>query len=102
MDEFLTKVEHVEFAKRMEEEHIRQNHRISNLEKANEQNNRLLISVERLATNMENMQREQKDQGERLEALEERDGEMWRKSIGYLVSAVIGGVIVFLFKQVGM
>lgn len=102
MDEFLTKSEHVEFAKRMEEEHNRQNHRIGNLEKANEQNNRLLISVERLATNMENMQREQKDQGERLEALEERDGEMWRKSIGYLVSAVIGGVIVFLFKQVGM
>ena len=102
MDEFLTKAEHVEFAKRMEEEHTRQNHRIGNLEKSNEQSNRLLISVERLATNMESMQREQQNQGERLEALEDRDGEMWRKAVGYLLSAVIGGVIVFLFKQVGM
>lgn len=102
MEEYLTRVEHKEFAQRMEDEHKRQNHRIDKLEKETEQNNKLLVSVERLALSMENMQKEQKDQGERLEVLESRDGEMWRKAIGYIISAVIGGVIVFVFKQIGM
>lgn len=98
---YLLKIEHEEFAKRMDDEHHRQNHRIDLLEKATEQNNRLLVAVERLAVNMENMQREVKDQGDRLEDLESRDGEMWRKVVGYAVTAVIGIVIGFAFTQVG-
>lgn len=102
MDSALTRAEHNEFAKRMEDEHNRQNHRISEIEKTLEQNNKLLVSVERLATSMETMQKEQADQGDRLEKLEARDGEMWRKLIGYIVTAIAGIIIGFLFKQIGM
>ena len=102
MDEFLTKVEHVEFAKLMEEEHIRQNHRITTLEKLVEENRNLALSIERLTISVQNMVNEQKAQGERLEALEDRDGEMWRKAMGYLLTAVLGAVVGFLFKKVGM
>lgn len=102
MDGALTRAEHNEFAKRMEDEHTRQNKRISELEKAVESNNKLLISVERLALSMETMQKEQADQGERLEKLESRDGENWRKLVGYVISAVVGIIIGFLFKQIGM
>ena len=59
MDSPITRAEHNEFAKRMEEEHHRQNRRIGELEKACEENNKLLVSVERLALSMENMQKEQ-------------------------------------------
>ena len=102
MDGALTRAEHNEFAKRMEDEHTRQNKRISELEKAVESNNKLLISVERLALSMETMQKEQADQGERLEKLESRDGENWRKLVGYVISAVVGIIIGFLFKRIGM
>ena len=102
MGEFLTNAEHKEFAQRMEDEHKRQNHRIEKLEKETEQNNKLLVSVERLALSMENMQKELKDQGERVEVLESRDGEMWRKVTGYIITAIIGAVIGFMFKQIGM
>ena len=51
---------------------------------------------------MENMLKEQVSQGKRLETLESRDGEMWRKGGGYVVTAVIGIVVGFLFKQAGM
>lgn len=97
MEDFLTRAEHKEFAQRMEDEHKRQNHRIEKLEKETEQNNKLLVSVERLAVSMENMQKEQRDQGERLEVLESRDGEMWRKAIGYVVTAIIGLAIGYIF-----
>ena len=102
MDGALTRAEHNEFARRMEDEHTRQNKRIGELEKVVEQNNKLLVSVERLALSMETMQKEQADQGDRLAKLEARDGEMWRKLIGYAITAVVGIVIGFLFKQFGM
>lgn len=102
MDNPITRAEHNEFAKRMEDEHSRQNKRIAELENRVEESNKLLASIERLATNMENMQKEQAEQGERLTKLESKDGEMWAKFVGYIISAVVGGIIVFVFKQIGM
>lgn len=102
MDGNLTRAEHNEFVKRMEDEHVRQNKRIGALEKAVEENNKLLISVEKLALSMENMQTEQTHQGERLEKLESKDGENWRKFVGYVICAVVGIVVGFIFRQIGM
>ena len=51
---------------------------------------------------MENMAKEQSRQGKRLEVLESRDGEMWRKVVGYAVTAVLGIVIGFAFTRLGM
>ena len=102
MDSNLTRAEHNEFAKRMEDEHKRQNSRIKELEDKVEENNKLLSSVERLASSMENMQKEQSNQGKRLEKLEARDGENWRKFVGYVICAVVGIVVGFIFRQIGM
>lgn len=102
MDNALTRAEHNEFAKRMEDEHVRQNKRICSLEKAVEENNKLLVSVERLALSMETMQKEQETQGDRLEKLESKDGEMWQTVTKYAVTAIVGIVIGFFAKQIGM
>lgn len=102
MDGALTRAEHIEFAKRMEDEHNRQNKRIAELEKAFNQNTRLLVSVEKMATNMEAMQKEQVDQGERLEKLESKSGEKWDKFVGYVISAIVGGVVTFMFAKFSM
>ena len=58
MDGVLTRAEHNEFAKRMEDEHSRQNKRISDLESAVEQNSKLIVSIEKIATNVENLQKQ--------------------------------------------
>ena len=102
MDNIITREEHEEFMKRMEAEDNRQNRRIEILEKSTEQIQTLTTSVEKLAMNMESMVRQMGQQGERLEALESRDGEMWRKAMAYLVTAVIGAVVGYIFKQIGM
>ena len=94
----ITRAEHEEFRKRMEEEDKRQNKRLDNLE----ENAKLLSSIEKLAANMEHMAEEQEKQGKRLETLEKRDGEMWRKVVGYIITAVIGVVVGFVFTQIGM
>lgn len=37
-----------------------------------------------------------------MEVLESRDGEMWRKVVGYIITAVVGIIIGFIFTQFGM
>lgn len=102
MDSVITRAEHEEFRKRLESENARQDERIALLEESVRQTGALTAAVERLATNMENMAKEQDKQGKRLEILEKRDGEMWRKVVGYIVTAVIGIVLGFIFTQIGM
>lgn len=102
MDTPITRAEHEEFKKRLEEENKRQDRRIELLEENTKQTGSLTVSVEKLAQSIESMVKEQEQQGKRLEVLEGRDGEMWRKVAGYIVTAIISFVIGFVFKQIGM
>ena len=102
MEDAISRKEHDEFVRRMQDEHKRIHYRISDNEKKIDTVMELTRSVERLATNMENMAKEQKEQGKRLEVLEGRDGEMWRKVTGYIVTAIAGIVVGFIFTQIGM
>ena len=51
---------------------------------------------------MENMLKVQEAQGERLERLERRDGEMWRKIVSHAVTAIVGAVVCYFLTQLGM
>lgn len=102
MDASITRAEHEEFKLRLAEENKRQDRRIELMEESMKRMESLSISIEKLAANMENMLKEQIQQGERLEALESRDGEMWRKMIGYALMTVVGIIVGYLFKQVGL
>ncbi|WP_350336465.1 hypothetical protein QMP28_04695 [[Clostridium] symbiosum] len=106
--DYISREEHNEFRrsmdaenKRLEDENNRQNHRLEILEETVKQVASISTSVEKLALNMENMLKEQVSQGKRLETLESRDGDMWRKAVGYAVTAIIGIVLGYIFKQLG-
>lgn len=102
MEDTITRAEHEEFSKRLEEWDKRQDQRIELLEESVRDMSALTTSVEKLATNIEGMVKEQEKQGKRLEVLESRDGEMWRKVVGYIITAVVGIIIGFIFTQFGM
>ena len=100
--EFLTLAVHDEYAKRMEDEHRRQNTRISKLEETVKDISSLTASVASLARSVEQMAKAQEKQGERLETLENRDGEMWRKVVGYVITFAVGAVLTFVFASIGI
>ena len=102
MDQPIARAEHEEFRRRLEEENKRQDKRIEILEQNVQQVSSLTVSVAKMAQILELMVKEQERQGERLEVLEGRDGEMWRKVMGYIVTAIVGIVIGFIFNQIGM
>lgn len=94
----VTRREYIEFKRRTDEEHARQNHRISEVEESLKQLNDIALSVERLAITMEQMLHEQQEQGKRLEVLESIDGERWRTVSKYVLTTILGLIIGFIFK----
>ena len=102
MEEFISREEHEEFVRRIEDERKRTNHRLEDLEEGLRQIQDLTASVERLALSVESMARSQSKHEVRLEKLEGRDGEMWRKVSGYVITAIIGIVVGYVFKLIGM
>lgn len=102
MDGTITRAEHEEFCKRIDAENERQNQRIKLLEEQTKQVTDIAISVRELAQSVKQMAVTQKEQGDKLEKLEGVDGEKWRTVVGYVVTAIIGIVIGFVFKQFGM
>ena len=101
-DEPIARAEYEEYKKRLDEENKRQDKRIELLEESTKQINALTVSIEKLAQIVESMVKEQETQGKRLVSLESRDGEMWRKVVGYVATVVIGIVVGFIFTQIGM
>lgn len=102
MDTPITRAEHMEFVKRVEAEDTRQNARISEIEESIKETHKQNASIERLAASVESIAKELERHGEKLEVLEARDGELWRKAIGYVVTSIISIVIGFIFSQIGM
>lgn len=102
MDDVISRQEHEEFCRRMEDEHKRTNHRLSELEDTVRQIGELTASVQKLALSVESMAKSQSKQEERLEELESRDGEMWRKVSGYVLTLIIGAILTFVLMQIGI
>lgn len=102
MENVISREEHDEFTRRMEDEHKRISHRLTDLEETVRQIGQLTASVEKLAVSVESMAKTQTRQGERLEELESRDGKMWRKVSGYVLATVIGAILTFVLMQIGI
>lgn len=102
MDEAITRAEHEEFSRRMEDWNRRQDKRLELLEENVREIGTLTASIERLTISVQSMVKEQERQGKRLETLEGRDGAKWRKLMGYIVSALVAGVVGFLLAQIGI
>ncbi|MCD8142422.1 MAG: hypothetical protein LUD83_03990 [Clostridiales bacterium] len=109
MDNPLPRGEHEEFRRtvdaefeRIRDEDARQNRRLELLENSTQQVTKLANSVQQLATNMEGMLREQTKQGERLKALEGRDGEKWREAVKIILTALAGVLVGALCTQFGI
>ena len=101
-DDPITRAEHDEFVRRVEDENRRQNKRLERLEDDAKEISSLTTSVAELALSMQTMVKEQERQRKCLEALEGRDGDMWRKAIGYVVTAIISVIVGFIFSQIGI
>ena len=98
---------------RLGEEDHRQNKRLDILEKKTEDINKLMLSMQDLSFSIKTISKENerlcqtievniKDINDRLSKFENADGEKWRKMISYIATTIVGIIIGFLFKYIGM
>ena len=93
--------------KRLADEDARQNKRLDVIE---DNLNRIVIqqltnlttTIEKLNLSVSNILKEQTEISKRVEKLESRDGEMWRKIVSHIATTILGIVIAYLFLQLGM
>lgn len=76
--------------------------RITQMEHIISQIEEMTKSIERLATNMEHMASEQAEQGQRLQVLESKDGQMWQKVLSYAITAILSIAIGFIARSLGL
>lgn len=100
MENLVTMDVHKEFARRIEEENARQNHRISALEDNVKEIHGLTVSVERMAVNMENMLNAIERQGnliekqnDRIDKIEDEPAKDYKQVKMAIITAVISSVV---------
>lgn len=92
MDSTITRAEHEEFRRRIDEENKRQNMRIKLLEENTRKIETLTISIDRLAKSIEIMVKEQDKQGKRIEQLEKEPLEESKANKRAIINCIISGV----------
>lgn len=100
MDTPISRAEHEEFARRIDDEQHRQNRRLELLEDNVRQTQALTISVEKMACSVQQMAEELKSQGERLDSLEEEPGENWEKLKAGIIGAIASGIGVAIVTSI--
>lgn len=99
---YLPQAVHDEFAKRMEDEHKRQNKRITDLEEKVEDIGSLTASVASLAKSVEQMAKAQEKQGKRLEVLEQKPAKRWEAIVEKAILVIVTALITFALSNFGL
>ena len=99
---YLPMAVHDEYAKRMEDEHKRQNKRITDLEEKVEDIGALTASVDSLAKSIEKMAKAQEKQDQRLESLEQKPAKRWEAFVDKVIWAVAAALITYALTQLGL
>ena len=93
--DYITRREHEEFARRMDsenerikDENARQNKRIAIVEESVSEFNKLALQIEKIALSIQQMTEEISKQGERLENIESKPGKRWETLVGGVLDAV--------------
>lgn len=99
---YMLHIEHEEYEKRVDEEFKRINHRLKDLEDQGKNQTELLVTIKELTMETRDLKKEVINQGERLETLENRDGEKWRKAEWAVISGIIMAVLGYVLGNAGL
>lgn len=100
--DFITRREHEEFARRMDDEDDRQNKRLAILEDSMKKLEDLTVAIEKMSVSISTMATEIKKQGERLEAIEAKPGKLWENIVSDVIKLVVAAAVGFTLARLGL
>lgn len=101
-EEYVPRGEYEERIGRIDDENIRQNRRLENLEKVVDKITDLTSSIREMAISLGSMQKELEKQGQRLESLEDEPAEKWRTLTKTVLTVIASAVIGYLLARGGL
>lgn len=101
-EEYVPRGEYEERVARIDDENIRQNRRLENLEKGVDKITDLTSSIREMAITLGSMQKELEKQGQRLEAIEDEPAEKWRTLTKTVLTVIASAVIGYLLAKGGL
>lgn len=93
MGEYISRVEHEEFCKRLEEENRRQNHRIDELEKTTQEIHTMSKSLVVMCEKMNTLNESMDTLKDKVEVLEHEPLDTWNKIKGAVITAIASGLV---------
>lgn len=101
-EHFIEKSTFEEFKQRIEDEDHRQNRRIEELEKLAEEIHTLAKTSAVMCEKLINMNDKLDTVNKDVESLKSKDGETWRKVVWTIIAVILGIIVRFVFKELGM
>lgn len=101
-EEYVPRGEYEERVARIDDENIRQNRRLENLEKVVDKITDLTGSIREMAITLGSMQKELEKQGQRLEAIEDEPAEKWKTLTKTVLTVIASAVIGYLLAKGGL
>ncbi len=96
-NDYISRREHEEYVKRMEDEHKRLNKRMEKCEQISEQMQDMNANISELATHMKHLLDEQIEQRKRLDRIEDEPKDAWnsiKKGLFNAIGAALGGALI--------
>lgn len=107
--EYLTRREHEEFAKRMDEanarrddEDKRQNKRLDRVEQSIEKFNEMVAAIQQLTVQMKNMNDTLVNQGESIRTLEQKPAKRWESVVSDVIKLLVAALFGFIAARLGL
>lgn len=101
-EHFIEKSTFEEFKQRIEDEDHRQNRRIEELEKLAEEIHTLAKTSAVMCEKLINMNDKLDTVNKDVESLKSKDGETWRNVVWTIIAVILGIIVRFVFKELGM
>ena len=102
MEDYVTRIEYEEYKLRMQSEHEHMHKVLVQLEESSRQHGELLITIQGMSITQSGMLEEQRRQSARIEALEAKDGKMWRRVAEHAVTVAVGAFLCYIFTSAGL
>ena len=101
MDDYITRPEHEEFKKRLEDEESRQNRRVEVIENRVDKLIDMQASLAVMQAGIDSISQEVKRIGAEVDSIRQEPADKWKKAVWIVVTVILTAAVTYLLSRMG-
>ena len=101
MDDYITRPEHEEFKKRLEDEESRQNRRLEVIENRVDKLIDMQASLAVMQAGIDSISQEVKRIGAEVDSIRQEPADKWKKAVWIVVTVILTAAVTYLLSRMG-